>query len=126
SSRQPCETTRHPRPGPRKESTDHCHSARWSISHVCGSERDLASRVGRMIPSAFRFACSSGVGGWISGSRPSHMPHYFNPEEACHFSVANQDSFRQAYQASLTLFHSPFLVLGPLISGDLWERPISS
>ena len=37
---------------------------------------------------------------------------FFNPDEAWHFSVANQDSLRQAYQASLTLFHPPFLVLG--------------
>jgi predicted membrane-bound mannosyltransferase len=36
---------------------------------------------------------------------------FFNPDEAWHFSVANQDSLRQAYQASLTLFHPPFLIL---------------
>ena len=70
SSRQPCETICHPRPGSRMESTDHCHSARWSISHVGGSERELASPVARMVPSAFRFACSRGRGGWISVSRP--------------------------------------------------------
>ena len=35
---------------------------------------------------------------------------FFNPDEAWHFSVANQDSLRQAYQASLTLFHPPFLI----------------
>ena len=36
---------------------------------------------------------------------------FFNPDEAWHFSVANQDSLGQAYQASLTLFHPPFLIL---------------
>jgi hypothetical protein len=36
---------------------------------------------------------------------------FFNPDEAWHFSVANQDSIRQAYQASLTLFHPPLLIL---------------
>ena len=36
---------------------------------------------------------------------------FFNPDEAWHFSVANQDSLREAYQASLTLFHPPFLIL---------------
>jgi dolichyl-phosphate-mannose-protein mannosyltransferase len=35
---------------------------------------------------------------------------FFNPDEAWHFSVANQDSLRQAYQASLTLFHPPLLI----------------
>lgn len=36
---------------------------------------------------------------------------YFNTDEAWHFSVANQDSFRHAYQASLTLYHPPLLIL---------------
>jgi len=36
---------------------------------------------------------------------------FFSPDEAWHFSVANQGSLRQAYQASLTLFHPPLLIL---------------
>jgi hypothetical protein len=36
---------------------------------------------------------------------------YFNVDEAWHYSVANQDSFLQAYRASLTLYHPPLLVL---------------
>jgi hypothetical protein len=36
---------------------------------------------------------------------------YFNVDEAWHYSVANQDSLLHAYQASLTLYHPPLLVL---------------
>ena len=36
---------------------------------------------------------------------------YFNVDEAWHYSVANQDSFLNAYRASLTLYHPPLLVL---------------
>jgi hypothetical protein len=36
---------------------------------------------------------------------------FFNPDEAWHYSVANQDSFLNAYRASLTLYHPPLLVL---------------
>lgn len=36
---------------------------------------------------------------------------FFNPDEAWHLSVANQDSLRHAYQASLSLFHPPLLIL---------------
>src|SRR5438876_11911062 len=34
---------------------------------------------------------------------------FFNPDEAWHYSAANQDSLRHAYQASLALFHPPLL-----------------
>ncbi len=36
---------------------------------------------------------------------------YFNVDEAWHYAVANQDSFLNAYRASLTLYHPPLLVL---------------
>ena len=36
---------------------------------------------------------------------------YLNPDEAMHFLVANQSSWRLAYQASLNLAHPPLLVL---------------
>jgi hypothetical protein len=36
---------------------------------------------------------------------------FFNVDEAWHYSVANQDSLPHAYQASLTLYHPPLLVL---------------
>jgi hypothetical protein len=35
---------------------------------------------------------------------------FFNLDEAWHYSVANQDSFLHAYQASLTIWHPPLLV----------------
>lgn len=36
---------------------------------------------------------------------------FLNPDEALHFSLANQGSFKAAYHASLTLAHPPLLVL---------------
>jgi hypothetical protein len=36
---------------------------------------------------------------------------FFNTDEAWHFSVANQDSLRHAYQASLTIWHPPLLII---------------
>jgi hypothetical protein len=36
---------------------------------------------------------------------------FLNPDEALHFSLANQSSFSAAYHASLTLAHPPLLVL---------------
>jgi hypothetical protein len=36
---------------------------------------------------------------------------FFNVDEAWHYSVANQDSLLHAYQASLTLYHPPLLVM---------------
>lgn len=35
---------------------------------------------------------------------------FFNPDEAWHFSAANQDSLHHAYEASLALFHPPLLI----------------
>jgi uncharacterized membrane protein len=35
---------------------------------------------------------------------------YLNPDEAMHFMVANRDSFKLAYQASLNLSHPPLLI----------------
>src|SRR5205807_1253417 len=36
---------------------------------------------------------------------------FLNPDEALHFSVANQSSLAAAYRASLTLAHPPLLIL---------------
>jgi hypothetical protein len=36
---------------------------------------------------------------------------FLNPDEALHFSLANQNSFADAYRASLTLAHPPLLIL---------------
>lgn len=36
---------------------------------------------------------------------------FFNVDEAWHYAVANQDSLLHAYQASLTLYHPPLLVI---------------
>jgi hypothetical protein len=36
---------------------------------------------------------------------------YLNPDEAMHFAVANRESLRLAYQASLNLSHPPLLIL---------------
>ena len=36
---------------------------------------------------------------------------FLNPDEALHFSIANQASFAAAYRGSLTLAHPPLLVL---------------
>src|SRR5205823_1521320 len=36
---------------------------------------------------------------------------FLNPDEALHFSVANQRSFWDAYHAGLTLAHPPLLIL---------------
>jgi hypothetical protein len=36
---------------------------------------------------------------------------FFNMDEAWHYSIVNQDSLLHAYQASLTLYHPPLLVL---------------
>ena len=50
------------------------------------------------------------IGGLLWRAYVAHAT-FFNPDEAWHFSAANQDSLRHAYQASLTLFHPPLLVL---------------
>src|ERR1700736_59260 len=35
---------------------------------------------------------------------------YLNPDEAMHFTVANRDSLKLAYQASLNLAHPPLMI----------------
>src|SRR5581483_6461763 len=52
---------------------------------------------------------------------------YLNPDEAMHFMVANRDSLKHAYQASLNLAHPPLLIfilyfLRILGTSELWLR----
>jgi hypothetical protein len=52
---------------------------------------------------------------------------YLNPDEAMHFTVANRDSWKLAYQASLNLSHPPLMIFilyfwRGLGTSELWLR----
>src|SRR5260370_25785236 len=86
-----------PRVGQFATSSHHGRSWRRELDAWSGRHSDLLAAA----VAAVGFLCRA----WLAHAT------FFNPDEAWHFSVANQDSIRQAYQASLTLFHPPLLIL---------------